>query len=73
MRRGTVHKIIKQRKGNRMVTIEQGRFPARQTLAISAPLVPCEQVSATPIAKDCSRAISGHPIAFRKDWIGDLK
>ena len=73
MRRGTVHKIIKQRKGDRMVTIEQGRLPARQTLAISTPLVPCEEIYANRIAKDCSRALSGHPIAFRKDWIGGLK
>ena len=73
MRRGTVHKIIKQRKGNRMVTIEQGRFLDRPTPAISAPRVPCEQVSATPIADDCSRALCGRPIAFRKDWIGGLK
>ena len=73
MRRGTVHKIIKQRKGDRMVTIEQGMLPARPTLAISAPLVLCEAVSTNLIADDCSRALSGHPIAFRKDWIGGVK
>ena len=73
MRRGTVHKIIKQQRGNKMVTIEQGILPARPTLAINAPLVPYEQVSTNLIAKDCSRALSGHPIAFRRDWIGGLK